>query len=164
MWTTSIHGNFRPTGRPTGQPTGLDKIRSSDWSKVGMLYCQGGHLGRWVRQEEICCSGKIRQIREDRAELYHTRTLFWQYTWVHTTSCMGSMFYYRSKAKSRWQKTYTDRYKDILTTAGLRAALVKTRAQKIKFGWMISLFKRRHGFIIFYQGSGYCETFDTFFF
>ena len=31
------------TGRPTGRPTSLDKIKSPDCSKVGMLYRQGGH-------------------------------------------------------------------------------------------------------------------------
>ena len=33
----------RPADRLTGWPTGLDKIKSSDWLKVGMLYRRGGH-------------------------------------------------------------------------------------------------------------------------
>ena len=36
--------------RPASRQTALDKIKSSDWSKVGMLYLQGGHWGRWVWQ------------------------------------------------------------------------------------------------------------------
>ena len=28
---------------PAGRPADLDKIKSSDWSKVGMLYRRGGH-------------------------------------------------------------------------------------------------------------------------
>ena len=41
-----------------------------------MLYRQGGHRGRWLWQDgDICCSRKIRKIREGCAELCHTQIL-----------------------------------------------------------------------------------------
>ena len=56
---TSIH--FHTTGRLAGRPTGLHKIKSPNWSKVGMLYAKEVIE---VDKVDICCSRKIRQIRE----------------------------------------------------------------------------------------------------
>ena len=46
MHTCSKKMNFQVMAIPdqlADRPTSLDKIKSADWSKVGMLYCQGGH-------------------------------------------------------------------------------------------------------------------------
>ena len=51
---------------------------------LGMLYHQGGHWGMLQQENKI--------KREGWAELCYTQTLICLYTWVHTTSCMGSMF------------------------------------------------------------------------
>ena len=77
---------------PADRLTDLDKIKSSDWSKVGMLYRRGGHWGWWVWQGGHMLQQENKIKREGWAELCHTWTLFCWYTWVHTTSCMGSMF------------------------------------------------------------------------
>ena len=53
----------------------VDKIMSSDWPKVGMLYRRGGHWGR-VRQGGHMLQQENKTNRKDRAELSHTRTLF----------------------------------------------------------------------------------------
>ena len=62
--------------RPADRLVGLDKIKSPDWSKEGMFI-----IGDVIEVDEfdkvdICCCRKIRQIREGRGELCHTRTFF----------------------------------------------------------------------------------------
>ena len=66
----------RPADRLNGRQTDLDKVKSSDWSKVRMLYRRGVIEVDEFDKVDICCGRKIRQIRNDRDELCHTRTLF----------------------------------------------------------------------------------------
>ena len=88
----TIHGIFRPTG--------LDKMKSPDCSKVGILYCQGGRIrqgGHMLQQEN-----KTNKVRLSLA-MPHLDFLFCYFTRIHTTSCMGSKFFYFEHT----QPTYT---------------------------------------------------------
>ena len=86
--------NMAISSRPTSWLAGLDKIRSSDWSKVGMLYRRGGHWGRWVWRDRHMLQHECQTNKEMPSwAMPHSNFLFCPCRWVHTTSCMGFMIF-----------------------------------------------------------------------
>ena len=63
--------------RPADRLTDLDKIKSSDWSKVGMLYCWGGHRCWRARQ-----GGHMLSRKKGKAELSYA-TLGFYFANIH---------------------------------------------------------------------------------
>ena len=67
-----------------------ETLNDTLYDTVAMLYCRGGH---WVWRGQHMLQHKSQTNKETPSwAVPHSEFLFCQYTWVHTTSYMGSMF------------------------------------------------------------------------
>ena len=106
----NLHTWQFPANRPADRPTDRPRQNQELWlvkSRDVVSSRRSLRLMSSTRWTYAAAGNKIK--REGWAELCYTQTLICLYTWVHTTSCMGSMFILKGLGLSvatllRWPK------------------------------------------------------------